>query len=336
MEWKCFTCEHLNGPNLTECEVCGTIRNLYAEEAFEHKEAIKKLETQVRTLKGSLTKTRNERDQLIIQISEKSYEVENLVSISDSRNLELKILKGKEITLLQSIKTKDAQINEINRKVTLLTKAIAEKDSKINDKDSKIRIKDNNITNLQNELKTLTTKLSEKKNLYYFIWLFVIVCVGLSSYIFYKQVYLSNLKADYITQTNKAFTEFSNSTLEIGCRKEDVGARTTLAGDLNNDGKLDGIIITTFNGEECKNTFETILYVYDLKTTFVNPPLSFPLSKANESYISFRGVENGKLVFDKWNIKDYNLKKYDSEQIKNSHTRIYISIQNDSLISTIL
>lgn len=336
MEWKCFTCEHLNGPNLTECEVCGTIRNLYAEEAFEHKEAIKKLETQVRTLKGSLTKTRNERDELINQISEKSYEVESIASVSVSKDYELKILKGRETTLLQSIKTKDAQINEINKKVTLLTKSINERDSKINDKDSKIRTKDANIANLQNEVKSLNSQLGAKKNLHFFIWLFIIISASLGSYIFYKQVYLSNLKADYIAQTNKAFTNFSNSTLEIGCRKEDIGARTTLAGDLNNDGKLDGIIIATFNGEECKNTFETILYVYDLKTTFVNPPLSFPLSKAGESYMSFRGVENGKLVFDKWNIKDYNQKKYDSEQIKNSHTRIYISIRNDNLISTTL
>ncbi len=336
MEWKCFTCEHLNGPNLTECEVCGTIRNLYAEEAFEHKDVIKKLETQVRTLKGSLTKTKNERDQLINQISEKSYEVENLVSVRDTKSFELKILKGKEITLLESIKTKDTQINEINKKITLLTKAITERDCKINDKDSKIRNKDTNIANLQNEVKSLKSRLSKKKNLYFFIWLFIIVCAGLICYIFYKQVYLSNLNADYITQTNKAFTNFSDSTLKVGCRKEDIGARTTLVSDLNNDGKSDGIIIATFIGEDCKNTFETILYVYNVKNRFVNPPLFFPLSKANESYISFRGVENGKLVFDKWNLKDYNLKKYDSEQIKNSHTRIYISIQNDSLISTTL
>lgn len=169
MEWRCFTCEHLNGPNLPECEVCGTIRNLYAEEAFEHKEAIKKLTTQVRTLKGSLTKTRNERDQLINQISEKSYEVESLVSVSDSKSLELKILKRKEITLLESIKTKDTQINEINKRITLLTKAITERDRKINDKDSKIRTKDTNIANLQNEVKSLTSSLSKKENLYFFI-----------------------------------------------------------------------------------------------------------------------------------------------------------------------
>ncbi|GEM_PF-4799817 len=336
MEWRCFTCEHLNGPNLSECEVCGATRNLYAEEAFEHKEAIKKLETQVNILKGSLTKTRNERDQLINQISEKSHQVESLASVSDSRSLELSILKRREATLLQSLKAKDEQINEANKKVTFLLKGISERDVKINERDSKIRAKDANILKLQNEIQSFASRLRAKKSLYFFVWLFIIVSASLGSYVFYTQVYLSNLKADYITQTNKAFTNFSNSSLEIGCRKEDIGARTTLASDLNDDGKLDGIIIATFNGEECKNTFETILYVYDLKTTFVNPPLSFPLSKANESYISFRGVENGKLVFDKWNIKDYNLKAYDSEQIKNSHKRIYISIQNDSLISTTL
>jgi hypothetical protein len=336
MEWKCFTCEHLNGPNLSECEVCGTIRNLYAEEAFEHKEAIKKLETQVKTLKGSLTKTRSERDQLINQISEKSYEVESLASVSDSKNIELNILKGKEITLLQSIKNKDAQINEINKKVTLLTKAITDRDGKIIDKDSKIRTKDAKIANLQTEVKSLTSQLNEKKNSYFLIWFFITICLGLSSYIYYKQVYLPNLKADYISQINKAFKEFSNSTLETWCSNEDIGARTTLADDLNNDGELDGIIIATFNGTDCKNNFATILYVYNIKTGFGNPPLSYPLSKANESYLSFRGVENGKLVFDKWNMKDYNQKKYDSEKIKNSHTRIYISIQNDSLISTTL
>ncbi len=336
MEWKCFTCEHLNGPNLLECEVCGTVRNLYAEEAFEHKEAIKKLETQVRTLKESLTKTRNERGELINQISEKSYEVENLASVTDAKNSELKIIKARELTLQQAIKTKDTQIIEISKKLDLLTKSFVEKDKTINDYESKIRIRDTNIRTLQTDVKSLKTQLSKNKILYFFIWIFVITSAGLLGYIFYEQVYLSNLKADYITQTNKAFTNFNNATNEIGCKKEDIGARTVLASDLNNDGKLDGIIIATFNGVDCKNTFETILYVYDLKADFVNPPLSLPLSKANESYISFRGVENRKLVFDKWNLKDYNQKKYDIEQIKNSHTRIYISIQNDSLMSTTL
>ncbi|MDI9312378.1 MAG: hypothetical protein QM535_19365 [Limnohabitans sp.] len=335
MEWKCFTCEHLNGPNLSECEACGAVRNLHAEEAFENRGLIKKLEAQIKTLKRDLIKTKNENDKLTNQITEKVFELDNLSSESNDKFLELLLLKNTENDLRKSIKAKGAEIIDLTTKLNLITKASNEKDGIIRDKEGRLKTKESSLAIQSVEIQNLKKKLSVRQFDRYLATIFILISVCLLGYIFYFPRYNSNLKLDYITQTNLAFTNYIKSN-QTDCGKENLGARTVLVHDLNNDKKLDGIVIATFNGLNCKNSFETILYVYNLKNKFINPPISLSLSKSNESYLSFRGVENGKLVFDKWLLKDFDGKKLDSEKIKNAHLRLYISLNNDSLIFTTL
>ena len=330
MEWKCFTCEHLNGSNLPECEVCGAIRNLYAEKAFEHKDTIKKLEAQVKILKESLSRTKSERDELVNQLSKKSYVAETFSDIA--KDNELKYLKKRELNLQELINSKNIRLSEVDKKLTVLNRSISEKDKIAIENESKLRTKDATIGLLQT---SVDQSKAGKKNTYFFIWFLVLVSVCLGGLIYYKQIYLAYEKTALIKKTNDIFLVYLN-TLTLNCLKEDIGTRTVIAEDLNNDGELDGIVITSFNGVDCKNNFITNLYVYNARDKFKKPPLKFVLSNSYENGVSFRGFENGKLIFDKWVLKDYDQKKYDPEQIKNSHIRMFINILNDSLNFTSL
>ena len=332
MDWRCFTCEHWNGPNMSDCEVCGTARNLYAEEVFDYKEEIKKLKSQVATLKSSVTKTRNDRDELNKQISERSNEIVQLGDILIATENQLKVQKNRESNLLITVRTKDDNIASLNLKLTELNCILTEKEKVINDRGIKLLGKDANIKSLQSSVKDLMVIVKNKKYVYTFLALFVIISIGLGGFLFYTQVYVPNLKAECIAKANTAFTVYTNSSKFVPCKKENIGARTVLSADLNNDGLLEGIVIASFDGINCKNSFESNLYIFNLKNDIKVSPLIMPLTKDNQSYLSFRGVENGKLIFDKWNFKDYNQKKYDPEQVKNSHVRMYVGIQNDSII----
>ena len=212
MERKCLTCEHLNGANLTEWEVCGTTRNLYAEEAFEHKEAIKKLEIQVRTLKGSLTKTRNERDALINQISEKAYEVEKMYSDLYEKNIEIKSLKKNELDLLKNLKVYEGQLSENKAKLASLNKEIKKNEKIILGKEDEHNALNSRLSHLRNSVRVVANNL---KKAYFFLCFIVLTSATLVAYFYYNN------------QANKNEIEIINSQL-IRIRQDSTKLKNNL------------------------------------------------------------------------------------------------------------
>ncbi len=326
MEWKCITCEHINDQNNLECESCGAHRNLYAEETLQHLESIKKLENNVKALKRIETLFKYKNDLLTKQLNENKIETERLLEAEELVKNQNSLLKYSENTLKKSIELKNNAIIDLRHQITSLK-------NNISDKEIDLKNKTNELVSLKNQLKITTDKLNNKHLYIYYMVALLVSSVSLFGYIYYKQVYIVNQKSNYITDLNERFS-MNVDTLNKDCFKEIIGARYVSSNDLNNDGIQDGVVIASFNGINCLNSFETKLFIY--KSCTLEYPLVYSLSKSNESYYSFRGFEAGQLLFDKWNLKDYNQSKYDANSLKNSHTRVYISLESDTLSTKIL
>lgn len=153
MEWKCFTCEHPNKAELTECEVCGSERNLYEEHAYASKLKIKELELYLRAAKGNLTKKQNEAEILKREINELSVLIK-------SQSEQLRTTKVKQDELQALVKGNESKISELNSQIVELEKSSNEKKVEIANLQKVIRQKDSEIL----ELKKTKIGLSENQN----------------------------------------------------------------------------------------------------------------------------------------------------------------------------
>ena len=148
MEWKCFTCEHLNDLNRDDCEVCGAFRNLYAEESYIHKEAKRVLENQIRALKNNNSKLKNEKIEFETRINElsnkiKKEKVKKFTLLNEINELNHEILGLRDIiklnnTLVAEIKEKSAIISVNEKRITKLQFEIKYQESIIINRESKV------------------------------------------------------------------------------------------------------------------------------------------------------------------------------------------------------
>lgn len=312
MFWKCYIDEHYNDSNLKECEVCGTPRNFHAEELQELLIIEKENKSKIIELEEKYKKELNEKNKLNDKIKSsiiKNSELSNKLRATEKLHLHQLERKEKEII------TSKIEYNSLN--------AILK-----NKNDELANLTSLNV-GLENQLKNLNERPNVSTKIKAILWLLSIGLIILSAWLFYSQIYLPREKSQALVRTQNAFKVYVNSIVS-NCLKENVGSRYVFVEDINNNGILDGLILTSFNGVDCKNNFITNLYIY--KDNLKNPPTRIEISRFDKNYFSYRGFINGKLIFDNWNIKDYNQKEFDFELLKNSHSRTYVSYQDDSLV----